>query len=106
MSRVDANETAFSHRIAHYNLLICGMWPDRSENTVNVKWVRNCWNAMEPYSSGSVYVNYLGQAADEGGKRVKDAYGLETYARLVALKKKYDPANLFRLNQNIDPSAG
>ncbi len=106
VSRVDANETAFSHRNARYNLLICGMWPDRSANTVNVKWVRDCWNAMEPYSSGSVYVNYLGQAADEGGKRVKDAYGLETYARLVALKKKYDPANLFRLNQNIDPSAG
>jgi len=82
------------------------MWLDSSENAANVKWVRDCWNAMEPYSSGGVYVNYLGQAEDEGGKRVKDAYGSETYAQLVALKKKYDPANLFRLNQNIDPSAG
>ena len=106
VSRVDANETAFSHRNARYNLLICGMWSDSSENAANVKWVRDCWNAMEPYSSGGVYVNYLGQAEDEGGKRVKDAYGSETYAQLVALKKKYDPANLFQLNQNIDPSAG
>ena len=72
----------------------------------NVKWVRDLWGAMRPYSSGGVYVNYLGQEADEGAERVKSAYGPEKYARLVALKEKYDPTNLFRLNQNIKPSAG
>jgi FAD/FMN-containing dehydrogenase len=67
--------------------------------------VRDLWDAMEPYSSGSVYVNYLGQEADEGPERVKSAYGPEKYARLAAVKQKYDPTNLFRLNQNIKPLA-
>jgi FAD/FMN-containing dehydrogenase len=51
-----------------------------------------------------VYVNYLGREADEGAERIKAAYGAEKYQRLAALKRKYDPANLFRLNQNIKPS--
>ncbi len=105
VGRVDVNETAFSHRNARYNLLICGMWPDAAAKAANVKWVQDLWNVMKPHSSGSVYVNYLGQAAEEGAERIKDAYGPETYKRLVALKKKYDPTNLFRLNQNIDLSA-
>jgi FAD/FMN-containing dehydrogenase len=103
--RVGMNETAFSHRNARYNFLICGMWPDRTGDAENIAWVSDLWNAMQPYSSGAVYVNYLGQSVDEGAQRVKDAYGPEKYERLVALKKKYDPTNLFRLNQNIQPSA-
>lgn len=59
---------------------------------------------MQPFSSDGVYVNYLGQEADEGAERVKAAYGPQTYAQLVALKNKYDPTNLFRLNQNIKPT--
>jgi hypothetical protein len=58
----------------------------------------------QPYSTGSVYVNYLGQEADEGAERIKAAYGPEKYQRLAALKDKYDPTNLFRLNQNIRPA--
>ena len=61
---------------------------------------------MAPYSSGGVYVNYLGQETDEDAERVKSAYGPEKYARLAALKQKYDPTNLFRLNQNIRPAGG
>jgi FAD/FMN-containing dehydrogenase len=60
---------------------------------------------MQPYSTGGVYVNYLGQEADEGADRVKAAYGPEKCQRLAALKKKYDPTNLFRLNQNIRPES-
>jgi hypothetical protein len=56
-------------------------------------------------ASSRVYVNYLGQGGDEGVGRVESAYGPETYARLVALKNKYDRENLFRLNQNIQPTA-
>ena len=106
VSRVGMDDTAFNHRDARYNLLIVGMWPDPAAKDENMKWVRDLWDAMEPYSSGGVYVNYLGQEADEGAERVKAAYGPEKYERLVALKNKYDPTNLFRLNQNIKPSAG
>jgi FAD/FMN-containing dehydrogenase len=106
VTRVGANDTAFNHRNARYNLLIVGIWTDPAAKADNVRWVRDLWDAMAPYSSGGVYVNYLGQEADEGAERVKSAYGPEKYARLVALKQKYDPTNLFRLNQNITPSGG
>jgi FAD/FMN-containing dehydrogenase len=106
VNRVGTNDTAFNHRNARYNLLIVGIWLDPAAKAQNVKWVRDLWGAMRPYSSDGVYVNYLGQEADEGAERVKSAYGPEKYARLVALKEKYDPTNLFRLNQNIRPSAG
>ena len=106
VNRVRMDATAFNHRNARYNLLIVGIWLDPAAKAENVKWVRDLWGAMEPFSSGGVYVNYLGQEADEGAERVKSAYGPEKYARLVALKEKYDPTNLFRLNQNIKPSAG
>jgi FAD/FMN-containing dehydrogenase len=104
VNRVGTDDTAFNHRNARYNLLIVGMWPDPAAKDENVKWVRDLWDAMEPYSSGGVYVNYLGQEADEGTERIIAAYGPEKYERLVALKNKYDPTNLFRLNQNIKPT--
>jgi FAD/FMN-containing dehydrogenase len=106
VNRVGINDTAFNHRNARYNLLIVGIWTDPAAKAENVKWVRDLWDAMAPYSSGGVYVNYLGQEADEGTERVKSAYGPDKYARLVAIKEKYDPTNLFRLNQNIRPSGG
>jgi FAD/FMN-containing dehydrogenase len=106
VNRVGMDDTAFNHRNARYNLLIVGVWLDPAARTDNVKWVRDLWDAMEPYSSGGVYVNYLGQEVDEGAERVKSAYGPEKHARLAALKQKYDPTNLFRLNQNIKPFAG
>jgi FAD/FMN-containing dehydrogenase len=102
--RVGSNDTAFNHRDARYNLLIVGIWPDASARDENVSWVRNLWDAMQPYSSGGVYVNYLGQEADEGIERIKAAYGHDKYERLVALKNKYDPSNVFRMNQNIRPT--
>jgi FAD/FMN-containing dehydrogenase len=98
VNRVGKDDTAFNHRNARYNLLIVGIWSDPAAKADNVKWVRDLWGAMEPYSSGGVYVNYLGQEADEGAERVKSAYGPEKYARLITLKEKYDPTNLFRLN--------
>ena len=104
VNRVGINDTAFNHRGARYNLIILGMWPDAAAKDENVSWVRNLWDAMQPYSSGGVYVNYLGQEADEGPERIKAAYGQEKYKRLVTLKNKYDPGNLFRLNQNIKPT--
>jgi FAD/FMN-containing dehydrogenase len=64
-----------------------------------IAWVRDTYRAVEPSTTGGVYVNYLG---DEGAKRVRAAYG-PNYDRLVALKRAYDPTNFFRLNQNIRP---
>ncbi len=104
VGRLGKDHTAFNHRDARFNLLIVGMWPDASANPENEKWVRGLSDAMAPYASGGVYVNYLGQEADEGPERIIAAYGAEKYERLVALKNKYDPTNLFRLNQNIRPT--
>ena len=65
----------------------------------NVAWVREYWSALHPYVSGT-YVNFL---MEEGEERVRGSYG-SNYARLAALKQRYDPTNLFRMNQNIKPS--
>jgi FAD/FMN-containing dehydrogenase len=100
-SRVGEGETAFPHRQALYDLVIIAQWADAAEDEPNIQWAREITEAMEPYASGRVYVNLLGV---EGEERVKAAYGAN-YDRLVALKNKYDPANLFRLNQNIKPTA-
>lgn len=105
VGRIGRHETAFSHREARFNLLIVGIWPDRSENEKNVAWVRDLWEALASHSAGGVYVNYLGHESDEGRERVEAAYGPEKYARLVELKRRYDPENLFRLNQNIRPTS-
>jgi FAD/FMN-containing dehydrogenase len=61
------------------------------------------WHALQPHSPGDVYVNYLGQEADEGTDRIRAAYGARKYERLLALKREYDPHNMFRMNQNIRP---
>jgi FAD/FMN-containing dehydrogenase len=104
VSRVPKDATAFDHRDMPYNFLIAGMWPNASDNDKGIRWVKAFWEAMQPFSAGGVYVNYLGQEADEGAERLKAAYGAKKYKRLVALKNQYDPKNLFRINQNIKPS--
>ena len=94
-------ETAFNHRDVRYNFLSLGVCTDPAESEKCIQWARKFWEAMQPFSSGGVYVNYLGQ---EGTERVRAAYGAQKYERLVTLKNKYDPTNLFRLNQNIKPT--
>jgi FAD/FMN-containing dehydrogenase len=103
VSRIGEDEMAVSHRDAPYNAIIVGMWDQPAEDERTIAWVRRVWEALRPFSSGGVYVNY--QMGDEGEDRVHAAYGAEKYERLVALKNKYDPTNLFRLNQNITPTA-
>ena len=104
VTRVSADDTAFNHRASRFNLLILGMWSERHATAVNIRWVQNITETLARYASSRVYVNYLGQSGDEGLGRVEAAYGPAAYARLVAVKDKYDPANLFRVNQNIQPS--
>ena len=104
MSRVDREATAFNHRDVQYSFMSLGVCTDPAEAEQCVRWARECWEAMQPFSTGGVYVNYLGREADEGAERLQAAYGPEKYQRLVALKNTYDPTNLFRLNQNIKPT--
>jgi FAD/FMN-containing dehydrogenase len=100
VSRIGSGETAFADRDAPYSFLIVSVWPDATQSAQNMQWTDECWQAMQPFASGGVYVNYLGE---EGPERVKAAYG-RNYDRLVALKNTYDPTNLFRMNQNIPPA--
>src|SRR5262245_9826289 len=104
VSRVTPDATAFNHRNVHYDFISAGVCADPAQAAACIQWAREFWEAMQPFSTGGVYVNYLGQEADEGAERVKAAYGAAKYARLVALKNTYDPTNFFRLNQNIKPT--
>jgi FAD/FMN-containing dehydrogenase len=101
VARVGEDESAVSYRAAEYNLLIVGMWSASRQDEELIGWVRRLWDAVRPFSFGGVYLNYL---SNEGDDRVRAAYGPGKYERLVALKNKYDPTNLFRLNQNIRPT--
>jgi FAD/FMN-containing dehydrogenase len=101
VGRVGVDETAFPHRLAHYSLVILGIWTDPAEQATHVRWVRELWEAMQPYSTEAVYVNYLDT---DDADRVRSAYGAATYEHLQLLKEKYDPENFFRMNQNIGPA--
>jgi len=100
-TRVAPRETAFAHRYDHYNFIPMARWKDPSEAEGNIEWARDFWQAMQSHTDEAVYGNDLGD--DEGDDRLRAAYGLN-YDRLVALKNRYDPTNLFRLNQNIQPT--
>jgi hypothetical protein len=102
VSRIGRHETAFNLRDGEHNLAIASRWTDPGETEHNIRWTRELWEAMQPYSSAAVYVNYLG--GDESATRIKAAYGAN-YDRLAALKNRYDPTNFFSLNHNILPTA-
>ena len=99
VARVEENDTAFNGRNAGFTFNINGNTDSASGFEEEREWARSYWSALEPYHT-SVYVNFL---MEEGEDRVKEAYGAAKYDRLKALKRKYDPTNLFRLNQNIRP---
>lgn len=99
-SRVAPDATAFPHRGLSYSLLFLATWTDPAASDRHVRWARESWEAMRPFTAGRVYVNYL----SEGEGRIQEAYG-ENYGRLTALKYTYDPRNFFRVNQNIPPEA-
>ncbi|MGH8068359.1 MAG: FAD-binding oxidoreductase [Candidatus Entotheonellia bacterium] len=101
VGRMDPQATAYNYRDAQYNFLIVGIWPEVAEDERNIQWVRGLWQALQPFSTGNIYVNY---ESDVGVDRVQAAYGAAKYARLVALKNTYDPTNVFRLNANITPT--
>ena len=97
--RVDPSETAFSYREAKWSAVIAGIDPDPASKEQITRWAKEYWEALNPYSAGGAYVNFM---MEEGQDRVKTTYR-ENYERLVTIKQKYDPNNLFRVNQNIRP---
>jgi Berberine and berberine like len=99
VDRVGAEETAFGYREAAHDFLITSLWRDPRESERHILWTRELWEAMQPFSTDLTYVNYL----DEG-RPGSAAYSAAKYERLVALKNRYDPTNLFRLNVNIQPT--
>jgi FAD/FMN-containing dehydrogenase len=96
---VAADATAFGHRSASWAPVIAGMWPDPADNDANTRWVREYHAAIAPHSEAGGYVNF---ASADDQSRVGDNYG-SNYGRLREVKRRYDPANVFHLNQNIQP---
>jgi FAD/FMN-containing dehydrogenase len=96
---VGEDDSAFSHRDADYLVHPIGMWEDPAEDERLIGWVREFSEAMRPFETGGVYLNFTGDS-----DKVRDAFGEQKYERLVELKDKYDPENLFQHNQNIKPS--
>ncbi|HEY5779355.1 MAG TPA: FAD-binding oxidoreductase [Terrimicrobiaceae bacterium] len=94
-------DTAWSYREAVWAEVVVGVDPDPINRERITTWAREYWNALHPYSAGGAYVNFM---MEEGEERVKASYR-DNYERLVSIKNKYDPTNLFRVNQNIKPSA-
>ncbi|MCW5631403.1 MAG: FAD-binding oxidoreductase, partial [Rhodoferax sp.] len=97
--RVGQADTAFSYRDARWAEVIVGVSPDAADRERISDWTKAYWEAVHPYSAGGAYVNMM---MDEGDQRVRASYR-DNHARLVEVKRKYDPANLFRVNQNIVP---
>lgn len=96
---VPPDATAFGHRDATFALVIAGMWPDPAENTANTAWVKDYYAAIEPFALGGGYINFLSQ---DDQPRAASNFGAN-YDRLRAVKREYDPGNVFHLNQNIAP---
>jgi len=99
-TRVEPTATAYPHRQPGHNLLLISQWTDPADSDAGIAWARTTFEALAPHMADRSYTNYL--PADDHG-RVRQAYGVN-YDRLVELKRRYDPHNLFHLNQNIEPS--
>jgi FAD/FMN-containing dehydrogenase len=103
VARVPAEETAVSYRDARHALIVIGMWNHAADDEANIRWVREFAEGMQPFAYGSgFYPNYEESAPTE---RLAAAFGQEKYNRLAAIKRRYDPGNVFCLNQNIPPAS-
>jgi len=99
--RVRKNETAWNARNATWSMVIAGIDPDPEKAEAIKRWGRAYWEAVHPHNSGGGYVNFM--MGDEGQNHLRATYG-DNYGRLTTLKRKYDPSNLFQVNQNIQPT--
>jgi FAD/FMN-containing dehydrogenase len=100
-ARVGNDDTAWNYRKAKWASVIVGVDADPANKEKITSWTKAYYDALHPYSAGGAYINFM---MEEGQERVKASYG-DNYNRLAAIKAKYDPNNLFRVNQNIRPAA-
>jgi FAD/FMN-containing dehydrogenase len=98
--RIGAEDTAFSYRDANFATVIVAAWQDPAVDRERIQWVRDYYNGTAPHSEAGGYVNFM---ADDDQTRVHDNYR-GNFERLAAIKRAYDPDNLFHLNQNIPPA--
>jgi FAD/FMN-containing dehydrogenase len=101
VTRIGVTDTPVPHRETSYNIVLPTVWMDPAETDRNIAWTKSTYNALEPYSASRKWANYL--ADDEADDAIRAAYG-PNYPRLAAVKRRYDPDNLFRQNHNIAPS--
>lgn len=101
VQRVVADATSFGDRSMPFMLSLDAIWSSPDDDAANICWVRKFWDDMQRHSTGRMYLNFPGHG--EGTNLVRDAFGAEAYGRLQKVKRKYDPQNLFRMNQNILP---
>ena len=97
----DCQDAAFDHRKDNFELSIIANWTDPAADTANMEWTRTTWAAVQPFVKTGVYVNHM--AGDEPAERIRAAYGPGKFEQLRQIKRKFDPTNFFRLNQNIAP---
>jgi hypothetical protein len=100
--RVGKGDTAWNCRDATWSMVIAGIDPDAAKAGAVTQWTKAYWDAVHPFDLGGAYPNFM--MDDEGEARIKASFG-ENFERLASVKKKYDPSNLFRVNQNIKPAA-
>jgi FAD/FMN-containing dehydrogenase len=97
--RVGANDTAFAYRDATYGMVFLAGWADPANDAERIKWLREYYAALSPYSEPGGYINFM---QDDDYGRIRDNYR-QNYERLVQVKRSYDPDNLFHINQNVAP---
>ena len=101
--RVAEDATAFPSRAARFWLNIYGFWPDAADDAARTAWVKGFSDAMRPHAMAGQYVNFLGHDDADARSKALAVYGPAKVERLVAVKRRYDPDNLFRINHNIPP---
>jgi hypothetical protein len=103
--RVPEDATAFPNRSARFWLNIYGFWPDAADDAARIAWVKGFSDAMRPHAVEGQYINFLGHEDADAHRKALAAYGPAKLDRLMTVKRRYDPANLFRVNHNIPPTA-
>ena len=100
LNDLPGSHSAVGNRDAHYVLNIAAAWDSENDDSANIEWARSSWRDMRSFSTGGTYINFLTE--EEGSDRLQAAYG-QNFTRLVEIKRKWDPTNLFRVNKNITP---